>query len=122
MLTFVPIIIILYYCAIVDGVLSPMITISSVTSQLAALRFTQPQNSLLVDIYSVILTSTCSRVPTRTGSTTSDSVTFDNLRAGIQYSVSVTGRNNMTVLEGTGTTTLNTSETGRGVNYYIIII
>ncbi len=117
MLTFVPIIIILYYCTIVDGVLSPRITISSVTSQLAALRFTQPPDSLLVDNYTVTLTgTTCNGVPTRMGSTTSDSVTIGSLEAGIQYTVSVTGRNNSAELEGTGTTILTTNETGTGVN------
>ncbi len=90
---------------------------SSVTATSAALSFSQPTNSLSVDMYTVTLTSiTCNGVPTRIESTTTGSVTIGNLEAGIQYSVSVTGRNNMTELEGTGTTTLTTSETGRGIN------
>ncbi len=98
-------------------VLSPSITISSVTATSATLSFSQPINSLPVDMYTVTLAdTTCNGVPTRTGSTTNNSVTISSLEDGIQYSVSVTGRNNMTELEGTRTTTLTTSETGRGIN------
>ncbi len=88
---------------------------SSVTAASATLSFSQPTNSLSVDMYTVTLTgTTCNGVSTRTESTTSNSVTIGSLEAGIQYSVSVTGRNTLTELEGTGTTTLTTSETGRG--------
>ncbi len=98
-------------------VLAPVITIDSMTATSATLSFSQPTNSLSVDIYTVTLTSTtCNGVPTRAGSTTSNSVTIGSLEAGIQYSVSVTGRNTLTELEGTETTTLTTSETGRGIN------
>ena len=98
-------------------VLAPVITIDSMTATSATLSFSQPTSSLSVDIYTVTLTgTTCNGVPTRIGSTTSNSVTIGSLEDGIQYSVSVTGRNNMTELECTGTTTLTTSETGTGIN------
>ncbi len=87
------------------------------TATSATLSFSQPTNSLSVDMYTVTLTSTtCNGVPTRTGTTMTDSVTIGNLEAGIQYSVNVTGRNTLMELEGTGTTTLTTSETGTGIN------
>ncbi len=102
---------------VIIEVLSPSITISSVTATSATLSFSQPTNSLSVDMYTVTLTgTTCNGVPTRTGSTTSNSVTISSLEAGIQYSISVTGRNNLTELEGTRTTILTTSETGTGIN------
>ncbi len=83
------------------------------TATSATLSFSQPTNSLSVDMYTVTLTGTaCNGVPTRTGSTTSNSVTIGNLEAGIRYFVSVTGRNNLAELEGTGTATLTTSESG----------
>ncbi len=86
---------------------------SSVTSSSATLSFSQPTNSLSVDMYTVILTSTiCNGVPTRTGPTTSNLVTIHSLEAGIQYFVIVTGRNNLTELEGIGVSTLTTTETG----------
>ena len=84
------------------------------TATSATLSFSQPTSSLSVDMYTVTLTgTTCNGVPTRTGSTTSNSVTIGSLEAGIQYSVSVTGRNNLAELEGTGTATLTTSESGK---------
>ena len=102
-------------------VLSPMITVSSVTATSATLSFSQPTNSLSVDMYTVTLTgTTCNGVPTRTGSTTSNSITIGSLEAGIQYSVSVTGRNNLAELESTGTTTLNTTETGKTSLDYVV--
>ena len=87
---------------------------SSVTATSATLSFSQPTNSLSVDMYTVTLTgSTCNGVPTGTGSTTSNSVTIGSLKAGIRYSVSVTGRNNLAELEGTGgSATVTTSEAG----------
>ncbi len=64
-------------------------------------------------MYTVTLTSTtCNGVPSRTESTTSNSSTIASLEAGIQYSVSVTGRNNMQNLTSTGNSTLTTNETG----------
>ncbi len=99
----------LYYIDVMPPTIS-----SSVTATSATLSFSQPTNSLSVDMYTVTLTSTtCNGVPTRTGSTTSNSVTIGNLEAGIQYTVSITGRNNLAELEGTGTTTLTTIETGK---------
>ncbi len=98
---------------IISDVLSPTIS-SSVTATSATLSFSQPTNSLSVDMYTVTLTSTtCNGVPTRTGSTTSNSVTIGSLEAGIQYSVVVTGRNNIHNLTSTRTTTLTTTETGK---------
>ncbi len=89
---------------------------SSVTSFSATLSFSQPTNSLSVDMYTVILTSTiCKGVPTRTGPTTSNLVTIHSLEAGIQYFVIVTGRNNLTELEGMGVSTLTTTETGNSL-------
>ncbi len=83
------------------------------TATSANLSFSQPTNNLPVDMYTVTLTSTtCNGVPTRTESTTSNSVTIGSLEAGIQYSVVVTGRNNLTQLSGTGISTLTTNETG----------
>ncbi len=88
----------------------------SVTSTSATLSFSQPTNSLSVDMYTVILTSTiCNGVPTRTGSTTSNSVTIGSLEAGIQYFVIVTGRNNIHNLTGMVVSTLTTSETGNSL-------
>ncbi len=64
-------------------------------------------------MYTVTLTSnTCNGVPSRTESTTSNSLTIGILESGIQYSVSVTGRNNMQNLTSTGTATLTITETG----------
>ncbi len=69
-----------------------------------------------IDMYTVTLTgTTCNGVPTRTGSTISDSVTIHSLEAGIQYSVSVTGRNNIHNLTGMGASTLTTTETGNSL-------
>ncbi len=102
----------LNYFIIVD-VLAPTIS-QSVTATSVTLSFSQPTNSLSVDIYTVTLTgTTCNGVPTRTGSTTSSSVTIDSLEAGIQYSVNVTGRNDIYNLTSTRTTILTTSETGK---------
>ncbi len=80
------------------------------------MSFSQPTNSLSVDMYTVTLTSTtCNGFPTRTVSTTTNSVTIDNLEAGIRYSVSAVGRNNLAELEGTGSATLTTSEAGNNI-------
>ncbi len=101
------------YKSIVDDVFLPIITISSVTATSAILSFSQPNSSLPVDMYNVSLTSTtCNEVPSRTEPTTSNSSTIGSLESGIQYSVSVTGRNNMNNLTSTGTATLTTNETG----------
>ncbi len=103
----------MFLMCIITDVLQPMIS-SSVTATSATLSFSQPTNSLSVDMYIVTLTgTTCNGVPTRTGSTTSNSVTIGSLEANIQYSVSVTGRNNLTELEGTGTAILTTSDSGK---------
>ncbi len=92
---------------------------SSVTATSATLSFSQPTNSLSVDMYTVTLTgTTCNGVPTRTGSTTSNSVTIGSLKVGIRYSVTAVARNNLAELEGTGTATLTTSEAGN--NNHII--
>ncbi len=89
---------------------------SSVTSTSATLSFSQPTNSLSVDMYTVTLTgTTCNGIPTRTKSTTSNLVTIHSLEAGIQYSVSVTGRNNIHNLTGMGASTLTTTETGNSL-------
>ncbi len=89
---------------------------SSVTATSATLFFSQPANSLSVDMHTVTLNSTtCNGVPIRTESTTSNSVTIHSLEAGIQYSVSVTGRNNIYNLTGMGVSTLTTNETGNSL-------
>ncbi len=89
---------------------------SSVTATSATLSFSQPTNSLSVDMYTVTLTSTtCNGVPMRTGSTTSNSVTIGSLKAGVRYSVAAVGRNNLAELEGTGSATLTTSEAGNHI-------
>ncbi len=90
-----------------------MTTTSSVTMSSATLSFSQPTNSLPVDIYTVTLTSTtCNGVPSRTESTTSNSLTISSLEAGIQYSVSVTGKHSVLNSVGTGSATLTTNEAG----------
>ncbi len=89
---------------------------SSVTATSATLSFSQPTNSLSVDMYTVTLTgTTCNGVPTRTGSTTSNSITIGSLEAGIRYSATAVGRNNLADLEGTGSATLTTSEAGNHI-------
>ncbi len=89
---------------------------SSVTSTSATLSFSQPTNSLSVDMYTVTLTSAiCNGVPIRTESTTNNSVTIHSLEAGIQYFVIVTGRNNIYDLTGMGVSTLTTTETGNSL-------
>ena len=100
-------------------VLPPIIKSSSVTATSATLSFSQPTNSLSVDMYTVTLTgTTCNGVPIRTESTTSDSVTIGSLEAGIQYFAIVTARNNnMAELEDNRTTTLTTTETGTGFKF-----
>ncbi len=98
--------------------LFPSINVSSVTTTTATLSLSPPTNfTVAVTMYRVTLTgTTCNGVPTRTGSTTSNSVTVGSLEAGIQYSVSVTGRNNFPViLTDTGTTNLTTKELGKTV-------
>ncbi len=86
------------------------------TATSATLSFSQPTNSLSVDMYTVTLTgTTCNGVPTRTGSTTSNSVTIGSLEAGIRYSVAAVGRNNLAELEGTGSAALTTSEAGNNI-------
>ncbi len=78
------------------------------------LIFYPPTYSLSIDMYTATLTSTvCNGVPTRTGSTTNTySLTIGSLEAGIQYSVSVTGRNTNLNLAATSIDTLTTSEAG----------
>ncbi len=94
-------------------VLPPTIS-SSVTATSATLSFSQLNNSLSVDMYSVTLNSTtCNGVPTATVSNTSNSVTIIRLEAGVQYSVAVVASNILAELEGTGTATLTTNETGK---------
>ncbi len=86
------------------------------TATSATLSFSQPTNCLSVDVYTVTLTSTtCNGVPTRTGTTMTNSVTIGNLEAGIQYSVTAVGRNNLAELEGTGSATMTTSEAGNSL-------
>ena len=90
---------------------------SSVTATSATLSFSQPTNSLSVDVYTVTLTSTtCNGVPARTRYTTRNSVTIGGLEAGIHYSVNVTGINNVNQTSGTRITTLTTSETGNCIS------
>ncbi len=87
------------------------------TATSATLSFSQPTNSLSVDIYTVTLTGTaCNGVPIRTGSTTSNSVTIDSLEAGIEYSINVTGRNIIHNLTNTRTTTRTMYEAGKFYN------
>ncbi len=89
---------------------------SSVTATSATLSFSQPTNSLSVDMYTVTLAgSTCNGVPTGSGTTMTNSVTIGNLETGVQYSVTAVGRNNLAELEGTGSATLTTSEAGNNI-------
>ncbi len=86
---------------------------SSVTATSVTLSFSQPTNSLSVDMYTVTLNgTTCNGVPMRSGTTMTNSVTIGNLKAGNRYSVAAVGRNNLAALEGTGSATLTTSEAG----------
>ncbi len=101
---------------IYTDVLAPTVMTSSVTATSATLSFSQPTNSLSVDMYTVTLTgTTCNGVPMRSGTTMTNSVTIGNLEAGIRYSVTAVGRNNLAELEGTGSATLTTSETGNNI-------
>ncbi len=87
---------------------------SSVTATSATLSFSQPTNSLSVDMYTITLASiTCNGAPMGPETTMTNSVTIGNLEAGIQYSVAAVGRNNLAALEGTGSATLTTSEAGK---------
>ncbi len=84
------------------------------TATSATLSFSQPTNSLSIDVYTVSLAgTTCNGVPMRSGTTMTNSVTIGNLEAGIRYSVTAIGRNNLAELEGTGSATLMTSELGK---------
>ncbi len=98
-------------------VLSPILSVSSVTATSATLFFSQPNNSLSIDMYTVTLSSsTCVGVPSIVQSTASNSTDVDDLKAGIQYSVNVFARNNLAELTGTQSATLDTPETGIIVN------
>ncbi len=89
---------------------------SSVTATSATLSFSQPTNSLSVDMYTVTLAgTTCNGLPVRSGTTMTNSVTIGSLEAGIRYTVAAVGRNNLAALEGTGSATLTTSETGNHI-------
>ncbi len=85
------------------------------TTTTSTLPLSLPTNfTVTVLMYLVTMFSTtCNGVPSRGVTTTSKSVTVDNLRAGIQYSVSVTGRNNFALLTDTVTTNVTTKELGK---------
>ncbi len=85
------------------------------TTTTSTLHLSLPTNfTVTVLMYLVTMFSTtCNGVPSRGVTTTSKSVTVDNLRAGIQYSVSVTGRNNFALLTDTVTTNVTTKELGK---------
>ena len=66
-----------------------------------------------MDMYSVVFTSTaCPNIESRSASTTTNSLTVDNLEAGVLYSYTVTGANTVADLTATTTSTTTTMETG----------
>ena len=65
-------------------------------------------------MYSVVFTSTaCPNIESRSASTTTNSLTVDNLEAGVLYGYAVTGANTVAELTGTITSSTTTMETGR---------
>ena len=99
-------------------VLPPTITNSSVGNSSVSLTLSQPSGSLSVDMYSVVFTSTaCPNIESRSASTTTNSLTVDNLEAGVLYSYTLTGANTVAELTGTTTSTTTTMETGISLCY-----
>ena len=93
--------------------LSPTTTNSSVSGTSVSLTLSQPSGSLSVDMYSVVFTSTaCPNIESRSANTTTNSLTVDNLEAGVLYSYTATGANTVAELTGTSTSTTTTMETG----------
>ncbi len=74
-------------CCICTDSLFPSFNVSSVTATTATVSLSPPTNfTVTVLMYLVTMFSiTCNGVPSRGVTTTSKSVTVDNLRAGIQY-------------------------------------
>ena len=105
--------------------LSPTTTPTSVSGTSVSLTLSQPSDSLSVDMYSVVFTSTaCPNIESRSASTTTNSLTVDNLEAGVLYSYTLTGANTVAELNGTTTSTTTTMETGISLelisyNYHI---
>ena len=92
----------------------PTITTFSVVSGTSvSLTLSQPRGSLSVYMYSVAFTSTaCPNIESRSANTTTNSLTVDNLEAGVLYGYAVTGANTVTGLTGTTTRITTTKETG----------
>ena len=96
--------------------LSPTITTTSVSGTSVSLTLSQPSGSLSVDMYSAVFTSTaCPNIESRSANTTTNSLTVDNLEAGVLYSYTLTGASIVAELTGTTTSTTATMETGRFV-------
>ena len=94
--------------------LSPTITSILVSNSSVFLTLSQPSGSLSVDMYSVVFTSTaCPNIESRSASTTTNSLTVDNLEAGVLYSYTLIGANTVAELTRTTTSTTTTMETGR---------
>ncbi len=96
------------------GLLLPNITVSFVISMGILVEFTQPPDGLPVDMYTIRLADSCPGYSNeRIESTISNSITFYNLEAGMQYTIYVTAFNNATDSSNTASTTITTIETGK---------
>ena len=90
----------------------PPTTTTSVSATSVSLTLSQRSGSLSVDMYSVVFTSTaCPNIELRSASTTTNSLTVDNLEAGVLYSYTLTGANTVAELTRTTTSTTTTMET-----------
>ena len=102
--------------------LLPAITSTSVSGTSVSLTLSQPSGSLSVDMYSVVFTSTaCPNIESRSASTTTNSLTVDNLEAGALYSYTLTGANNVAELTRTTTSTITTMEAGISLSWNMIM-
>lgn len=103
-------------CLLCDGIdLRQEITVvaSSISSMSVTLTFFQPDQSA-PDVYTVSLTGiSCSGLPTLTGSTTSNSISFDNLLPGTQYFVNVSAMYTILQAVNNKNTTVTTNEEGK---------
>ena len=109
------IVFVLFICMFVflysTALLNPVVILSSTTTTSVTLTLSQPTNSLPENQYTATLTSsTCSGIPTRIETTTTDSVMISNIEEGIQYTVNVTATNTKTGLTSYATTTVTTQE------------
>ena len=96
---------------IIVEVLSLTVTTTSVSGTSVSLTLSQSSDSL--SVYSVVFTSTaCPNIESRSASTTTNSLTVDNLEAGVLYSYNVTATNTVNGLMASTTKNITTMETG----------